>query len=157
MRVVKPRRAAHTFVQNLEAGPEVVFELLCPVREADWIPGWDPLLVVSESGVAERDCAFVTQSLPSNSIWYVTRHEPENLFVEMIKLSPGVTACRLTIQVRRVASGSTAEVTYMHTSLGPEGDAFVQAFNEEHYVGFMRDWEARMNHYLRHGSAMPEV
>jgi hypothetical protein len=54
-------------------------------------------------------------------------------------------------------AGSTAEVTYMHTSLGPEGDAFVQAFNEEHYVGFMRDWEARMNHYLRHGSAMPEV
>lgn len=157
MKVVKPRRAAHTYIQNLQASPDVVFGLLCPVREAEWIPGWDPLLVVSESGVAERDCAFVTQSLPSNSIWYVTRHEPENLFIEMIKLSPGVTACRLTIQVRRATSGSTAEVAYMHTSLGPEGDAFVQAFNAESYVRFMRDWEERMNHYLRHGSAMPEA
>jgi len=156
MKLVKPRRAAHTFTQHLEATPDRVFALLCPVREADWIRGWDPLLVVSESGVAERDCAFVTASLPCNSIWYITRHEPQNLFVEMIKLAPGVTACRLTIQVRPASSGSTADVTYMHTSLGPEGDAFVKAFSEEYYRDFMRDWEARMNHYFRHGTARAE-
>lgn len=41
-------------------------------------PGWDPLLVVSASGVAERDCAFVTAGPPANAIRYVTRHEPES-------------------------------------------------------------------------------
>ncbi len=152
MKIVKPIRVAHTFTQTLNAAPDQVFALLCPVREADWIEGWDPLLVVSESGLAERDCAFITGSLPSNSYWYVTRHEPDNLFVEMVKLSPGVTACRLTIQVRASAPGSTADVVYMHTSLGPEGDAFVETFDAEHYVQFMRDWEERMNHYLTHGS-----
>ena len=28
------------------------------------------------------------------------------------------------------------------------------SFTEEHYLGFMRDWEARLNHYLRTGAAL---
>lgn len=88
---------SRTYTHKLIGPPETIMPLLCPVREADWIRGWDPLLVVSASGVVERDCAFVTASLPSNAIWYVTRHEPGHGFVEKIKLTPGVTACRLTI------------------------------------------------------------
>ena len=37
MRVKKPNRVSRTFTQNLVAGPERVFPLLYPVREADWI------------------------------------------------------------------------------------------------------------------------
>lgn len=156
MKIIPAKRVRRTYLQHLIGAPEAVFPLLCPVRETDWIQGWDPLLVVSESGVAERDCAFVTASLPSNAVWYVTRHEPGNGLVEMIKITPGVTACRLSIQLRAVASGSEAEVTYCHTSLGPEGDEFVAAFTEDCYGKFMRDWEARLNHYLGHGTARPE-
>jgi len=60
----------------------------------------------------------------------------------------------LTIQLRLVGGGSEATITYAHTSLGPEGDAFVASFTEEYYRQFMRDWEARINHYLSHGSAL---
>lgn len=154
MKIIKPKRASHTYRQKLVGSPADVFPLLCPVREADWIRGWDPLLVVSSSGVAERDCAFVTASLPANAVWYVTRHEPDSGFVEMIKLTPGVTACRLSIQLRTAEGGSEAEVTYCHTSLGPEGDEFVASFTESFYAKFMQDWEARLNHYLRHGTAL---
>ncbi len=149
MKIIKPNRVTRSFTQHLASSPLEVFKLLCPVREAEWIEGWDPLLVVSQSGYAEQNCSFVTASLPANAVWYVTRHEPENLFLEMIKISPGITACRLTIQVRPSQSGSTADVTYMHTSLGPEGDAFVAGFTEEYYAGFMADWETRMNDFLR--------
>jgi hypothetical protein len=156
MKLIKPKRVEHTHMQQLHAAPEKVFPLLCPVREMDWLHGWDPLLVVSESGYAERDCAFVTGSLPANSVWYITRHEPQNLFVEMIKLTPGVTACRLTIQVAASTTGATAQVTYTHTSLGPEGDTFVDSFTREYYENFMRHWETRMNHYLQTGVVQPE-
>ena len=37
MGIRKPRRATRTFIQKLVAGPERVFPLLCPVREADWL------------------------------------------------------------------------------------------------------------------------
>ena len=49
--------------------------------------------------------------------------------------------------------GCEADVSYMHTSLGPEGDDFVRGFTEASYVRAMQQWEARMNHYLVHDSA----
>ena len=154
MIVTKPNRVTRTFTQKLVAEPAKVFPLLCPVREADWIEGWDPPSVFSESGVAKVDCVFLTEACPGNAIWYITRHEPRNGFVEMIKITPTVTACKLTIQLHPVEGGSEASITYAHTSLGPEGDAFVASFTEEHYRQFMRDWEARINHYLAHGSIL---
>lgn len=157
MEVRKPLRVTRSYKQTLVAEPSRVFPLLCPVREADWIEGWNPLLVLSRSGVAEEDCVFVTRAEPGETIWYVTRHEPANGFVEMIRITPGVTACRLTIRVRAAGQGSEATVTYSHTSLGPRGDEFVQGFTEEHYAKFMREWEARLNFYLTHGRCAPSA
>jgi hypothetical protein len=157
MNVVEPLRVTRSYTQTLVASPDVVFPLLCPVREAEWIPGWDPLLVVSSSGVVEPDCVFVTPASPADAIWYVTRHEPAAAYVEMIKVTPGVTACRLTIRLRRTDEGCDADVSYMHTSLGPQGDDFVRGFTEASYVRAMQQWEARLNHYLIHESALVDA
>jgi hypothetical protein len=154
VKISKPKRVTRTYVQRLVADPAHVFPLLCPVREADWLEGWDPIAVWSESGVAEDDCVFVTPSDKGEAIWYVTRHEPAAGKVEMLKITPGVTACKLTIRLTPSAAGTEAEVTYMHTSLGPVGDAFIDAFTEEFYLRFMRDWEARLNHYLKTGNKL---
>jgi hypothetical protein len=154
MNVRPPNRVTHTYTQRLVAPPAAVFPLLCPVREADWIDGWNPLLVLSHSGLAEPDCVFVTDAEPFDAVWFITRHEPERGFVEMIKVTPDVTACKLTIRVRAAGTGSEADVTYSHTSLGPQGDLFVASFTAEYYVQFMREWEDRMNHYLAHGTAL---
>ena len=56
----------------------------------------------------------------------------------MIKITPGVTACKLTIRVRAAKPGCEAEITYSHTSLGPEGDVYLASFTAEYYVQFMR-------------------
>jgi len=155
MKVIPPTRATRTYTQSLAAPPDVVFPLLCPVREAEWIDGWDPLLVISASGIAEPDCVFITSAVPRDAVWYVTRHEPRRWFVEMIKTTPAVTACRVTILLRPAAGGCEADVTYSHTSLGPNGDEFVASFTEDFFRGFMQQWEARLNHFLRHGKALP--
>ncbi|HEY5970958.1 MAG TPA: hypothetical protein VIT22_03125 [Pseudoxanthomonas sp.] len=154
MQIKKPIRVTRTYTQRIAANVARVFPLLCPVREADWIDGWDPLYVVTATGVAEADCVFATAAPIADAIWYVTRYEPAAGFVEMLKITPQVTACRLSIQLKEVADGSEATIIYTHTSLGPEGDAFVDTFTEEFYAGFMRDWEMRINHYLTHGSAL---
>jgi hypothetical protein len=154
MNIRPPNRVTHTYTQRLVAPPAAVFPLLCPVREADWIDGWNPLQVLSHSGLAEPDCVFVTDAEPYDAVWFITRHEPERGFVEMIKVTPDVTACKLTIQVRAAGAGCEADVTYSHTSLGPQGDVFVASFTAEYYVQFMREWEERMNHYLVHGTAL---
>lgn len=155
MKIIKPNRATHTYTQSLVGAPDAVFPLLCPVREADWIVGWDPPLVITSSGVAEPDCVFLTSAQPIDAVWYITRHDPKAGFVEMIKITPQVTACKLTIQLRQVVGGCEADVTYSHTSLGAAGDEFVASFTAEFYRQFMQDWESRVNHYLRHGTALP--
>ena len=154
MEIRTPRRVTRTFTQHLAAEPSRGFPLLCPVREADWIEGWDPVLVWSASGVAERDCVFVTAGESAQAIWFIIRHEPESGFLEMLKITPGVTACRLSIQLRGSLKGTDAAITYSHTSLGPAGDDFVEKFTEEHYRRFVRDWESRLDHYLITGEAL---
>jgi hypothetical protein len=152
MHIAKPIRATHTYRQTLHAPPANVFPLLCPVREAEWADGWSPELVVSSSGVAERDCVFITPDKPENAIWYITRHEPEKWFVEMLKILPGVTACRLTIQLSEKDSECFADVTYSHTSIGSAGDEFVAKFTGDYYEEFMQAWEKALNHFLKTNS-----
>lgn len=156
MKLEKPHRVSHTYTQQLVAPPARVFPLLCPVRESEWLERWDPRLVVTQSGVGEPDCVFVTDSGVNapEAIWYITRHEPANSLLEMIKITPGLTACRLQIQVRAVPAGSEADVSYSHTSLGPKGDDDVASFTAAYYEQFMRDWQDRMNYFLTHGAML---
>jgi len=157
MNISIPTRATRSYTQRLCAKPATVFPLLCPVREGEWLARWEALAVKSRSGVAEVDCVFTTPDSPHNAVWYITRYEPEAYFIEMIKLVPDVTACRLTIQLREVPEGSEATVTYMHTSLSAAGDRFVAQFTEDYYRAFMRDWETRLNFYLTSGEILRGV
>ena len=156
MNITKPKRAAHTYRQQLHGSPAKVFPLLCPVREAEWAAGWLPELVISSSGVAERDCLFITSDDPGQAFWYITRHEPEKLFVEMLKIVPGVTACRLNIQLSEGGASCLADVSYTHTSLGPAGDEFVAKFTAAYYQTFMQVWEKALNHFLTTGHLLPD-
>jgi hypothetical protein len=156
MRIVKPNRATHTYKQRLCAPPARVFPLLCPVRETEWADSWLPDLVISSSGLAERDCVFITPDKLGKAIWYVTRHEPENWFVEMLKIVPGVTACRLEIQLTPNGDECFAAVTYTHTSIGEAGDEFVARFTAEYYQKFMQAWEKELNHFLKTGSRLTD-
>ena len=151
MDIQNPNRVTRTYTQRLSAEPAKVFPLLCPVREAEWLEGWAPIWVLTRSGAAEEDCVFATPASPGNAVWYITRHEPEIWLVEMLKITPEVTACKLRIQLTATPDGCAALITYMHTSLGALGDAFIQTFTEGSYAAFMREWEARLNHFLRTG------
>src|SRR2546427_12204443 len=54
------RRVTHEYTQTNDAPPEIVFPMLCPVREADWVPGWQYKMIYSKSGMAEAGCVFTT-------------------------------------------------------------------------------------------------
>ena len=156
MRISKPTRATHTYRQSLHAAPGKVFPLLCPVRETEWAVGWSPEVVISSSGVAERDCVFVTADNHGQAVWYITRHEPDDWFVEMVKVVPGLTACRLEIQLSENGEGCLADVTYSHTSLGAAGDEFVARFTSDYYREFMQAWEKELNHFLTTGRQLEQ-
>ena len=153
---MKPNRKKHSYVQQVSAPPERVFPLLCPVLEAEWVPGWLPEKVISRSGVCEDECVFITPpeapSEPESSIWIVTKHDLENLCLEMYKVTPGHTVSKLEISLAGNSSnGTAATVSYELTAIGTSGEEFLEEFTEEWYEHFMLEWETQLNHYLETG------
>lgn len=156
MRSIDSGRVVRSFTQRIEARPDDVFPLLCPVREGEWLDGWadQVAMIHSESGVAEDGCVFRTRpSGRPETIWMVTRHDPVERIVEFARVTTGLVATRLRIQVEGQGDGSSrVHVAYTFTPLGPEGRAFVE---ESHSAASFREdmawWEASMNHWLRSG------
>ena len=71
------KRVSHEYTQANDAPPEKVFPLLCPVREADWVPGWQYRLIYSGSGLAEDGCVFSTPNdAGPETVWMVTHYDP---------------------------------------------------------------------------------
>jgi hypothetical protein len=154
--IVRPHRVTRSYTQTLDGAPDQVFPLLCPVREAEWVNGWHPRLVVSETGVAELDCVFVTAAGPQEAIWVVTDHDPETHHLEILKLIPGIVVGKIVIQLAASGQGSTADISYTFTSLGPDGDRVVREFTQEHFDEFMITWETELNHFLATGERLTQ-
>jgi len=154
MNIVKPNRVTRRYTQHLIAGPDQVFPLLCPVRESEWVKGWHPRLVATQSGLAEVDCVFVTAAGPQEAIWVITRYETENHLIEIVKLIPGIVVGKIVIRLAEAPGGTTAQISYSFTSVGPDGDRVVSEFTQEHFDEFMLTWETELNHFLSTGEML---
>src|SRR5262245_10938344 len=76
MSFVAVHRTVHRIL-HAGAEPADVFPLLCPVREREWIDGWDADVLHAESGHAELGCVFVARLAGGHEATYVvTRYEP---------------------------------------------------------------------------------
>ena len=149
MQITHPVRVRRSYTQKLRAKPADVFPLLCPVREREWAEGWDPLTVYSTSGFAEYDCIFTTGQDSPESIWVITEFDPVRHRLEIVKVSPGMTVGRMTIDLSEDESENTnAEVVYQYTAISPEGEQFVKDYSQEFFDGFMQFSESALNSFL---------
>ncbi|MBI4572060.1 MAG: SRPBCC family protein [candidate division NC10 bacterium] len=140
----------HTMV--LDAEPEAVFPLLCPVREYDWIEAWRGRMIYSGSGFAEQDCIFQTDFPKDGATetWVICRYEPPRL-IEFVRVST-LRATRYTITLHPTAGGKTeAEWRQVITGLTEDGDCLVGQEPEEAYPTQMERLAQMLNHYLNTG------
>jgi hypothetical protein len=159
MQPVDSGRVTRTYVQKIEAPPERVFPLLCPVREGEWLDGWRGIcaMVHSDSGVAEEGCVFRTNPPGSpETIWMITKHDAGARAVEFFRVTTGITATHLTIRVHPAPDDASAvEITYTFTPLGDEGRRWIaEHHSEEAFRSDMAFWEASMNHWLATGETL---
>ena len=155
MNIIKPKNVKRSYNQTINSSPDKVFPLLCPVKEKDWVNGWDPELVITNSGFAEKDSIFVTKHGSENNYWIITGHDPENYEIEMLIISPEITVGKLEIKLHKKEDDKTrADISYTYTSLSSEGDEFVKNYTEEKYINFMKTWEEEINYYLLNGEKL---
>lgn len=144
-------RLVCTHAMTLPAPPAAVFPLLCPVREAEWLPGWTAGVLHSRSGFAEEGCVFSTPDDGGDPwIWQITAHDPDAGRVRFAITVPGSHVRLLDIALEGAGEGCRATWTYALTATSAAGDAALQAFK----AGFparMAHVEGLLSHFLATG------
>ena len=157
MTAFKSYRRTHEYTQTNSAPPEKVFPLLCPVREADWAPGWQYRMIYSESGVAELGCIFATPNSQGGGekTWIIVEYDPVAFRVAFVWIEPGRIATEIRIQLTPVGPAETrARIRYRYTGLSPDGNREVERHDRNWFVAMMEEWQSAFNHYLRTGRAI---
>ena len=146
-----------SYVQSIGAPPSTVFPLICPVREAEWLEGWACQLIQSDSGYAEEGCVFRTQPPGEpETIWFITRHDLAAGVVEFARVTAGLAATRLRIQIEDAGDGrSSVRICYTFVPTSEAGVRFLrERHSEEAFRADMDRWERSMNHYIDKGTLL---
>ncbi|MDR6238815.1 hypothetical protein [Aureibacter tunicatorum] len=155
MKVQKPNRKSYSYQQVIHGSIDKIMPLYCPVRELDWCENWQPNIVISNSGIVEKDCIFTTNHGDLEVVWVVTEYDIAKGLVEMYYHVPKTLITKLSIQVQSIdEQTSQARLTYTKTALSPSGDKVLEKFTKEGYDIMMDSWEKAMNHYLKTGEML---
>jgi hypothetical protein len=135
--------------------PSNVFPLLCPVREREWLEGWDPMIVYTRSGVAEPGCVFTTIG-PEGAldVWTVSRYDPQELIVEFVVVATDLYVMKLDVALQPEPEGTLAVWRRTFTALTSEGERAIAAMQDDQHGRRIAHLEASINHYLRSGSML---
>ncbi len=149
----RAKRITRTYRQTIFAGREQIFPLLCPVREAEWLDGWQYQMIYSDSGAAEKGAVFSTshQNEP-DTIWLVSNYNHKNYLVEFVRFTPGSRTCLLQVAItKKTRDTSYVDISYTYTAIAQQGNAFIDSFTPESFHEAVRFWEDSMNHFLETG------
>ena len=146
-------RVSHEYTQTNDAPPAQVFPLLCPVREADWVPNWKYSLIYSDSGVAEDGCVFTTPNESgTETVWMVTHYDPASLTIAYAWVEPGMIATQLRIALAPAPGGKTrSHIYFAYTALSEAGNAVLDRYTQVWFRKKMQGWEDAINYHLRTG------
>jgi hypothetical protein len=152
----KAKRIVRTYRQTINATPERVFPLLCPVREAEWLDGWQYSMIYSESGLVEAGAVFSTpHEGEEDTIWIVTKHNSKTYEVEFARFTPKSRTCILNIAVKsKDENSSYVDISYTYTSITTAGNDFIDHYTEEAFLEAVIFWEKSMNYFLKTGERL---
>ena len=149
-------QVSKTYQQINLAAPKEVFPLLCPVREKDWLDGWDYTMIHSVSGLIEEGCVFSTPHHgQQDTIWYVTVYDKINFKIEFVRVTPEEEVVRINIGLAGKDNGTTTStITYQYTALNEKMNEWLKTQFGDSFRESMIWWEKAINHYLRTGEML---
>ncbi|MFD0358799.1 SRPBCC family protein [Streptomyces sp. NPDC127110] len=98
--------------------PEAAFRLFTARGERDWVPGWEPVFPVAAPDDTEPGTVWLTSSDEEETTWLVAARDfPHS--VSYARITPGVRAGTVTVDLAAAGTGSEVRVTYDMTPLTP--------------------------------------
>lgn len=131
----------------------VIWPLLCPVKEYDWIEIWDCEVLHTKSGVNELGCVFKT-SFPKEGppeIWVTSRFDPYSR-LEFIRTNAD-RAIRFEIALNEVEAGTQVTWTHHVTPLNEAGMKYLEAKPDDFQLQ-MTGLNTMLIHYLDTGTML---
>lgn len=125
--------------------------MLCPVREYDWLDGWECRMIYSRSGVAEENCIFTPDHTGHLMIWNCNRYEPPKR-IEFVTVVPDKVVTRLNISLEEVQGSTNLLWERIFTGLSEEGNAGVGMWKTERDA----DLSSKLEYYLKNGTMLRE-
>lgn len=125
-RKIKYQRKEQVFGVSVKASVEDFFPLLCPAREADWIPGWDCDLIYTSDGYAEDKCVFTTDAtnVTGDGIWTFTEFI-QNEYIAFVRFQKDIlTHCKITVSDNQDQT-ITATWNITQTALSEKGNQII--------------------------------
>lgn len=145
------QRMIAEFSHDVKASPEKIFPLLCPIRELDWIPGWNCELIYSDSGFAENNCIFTTEFPDRGKGTYViSAYDPKQFIIQFVIFFPGFLVEKLDISIhQKEDSLSVVHWRRTYTGLNDAGNRWVKHFVANMFQQRMQMIADAMSDYLR--------
>lgn len=148
-------RRVFSYRQVNLAPPENVFPLLCPVREKEWLDGWEYKMVFSKSGFAEQGCVFSTPfDEKTVTTWYITQYDPADYKIQFVRVTPSTEIVRIDISLEKNAENTSALIEYEYTALTESRLNWLLQEAAPAFTENMRFWEKAINHYLQTGEKL---
>jgi hypothetical protein len=155
----KGLRQVSRYTQTINASPERIFPLICPIREAEWSDGWIGKVVYAASGYAEQDGVYATEhGEKDDTIWVVTRRDASKHEIEFVYFVPGARVARLTFAIKSIGNGkSNVFIRYTNTGLTETGNRQIaERFDGTNFKERMVEWQEAMNYFLETGKVLKE-
>jgi hypothetical protein len=150
------KRASRLYTQKHPFPAEKLFPLLCPVREKDWIDGWEYEMIYSITGFAEEGCVFSTPADNNQkTYWYINKYDKRNFFIEFVRITANEMVVKISIEVQSESPNkSYSKIQYEYTPLSETAEKWVETELEHSFNDSMRYWELAINHYLETGEML---
>jgi len=132
---------------------ESIWPLLCPVREYDWLEGWQCSVLHSVSGANEFGCVFSTAFASEGGleVWTTSRYEPE-VCLEFVRTN-ALRTILLRIDLHKATGRTTMNWSQQITALSDSGVTYLQ----EKPLNFERQMmgvKKSLHHYLSTGTKL---
>jgi hypothetical protein len=132
---------------------EQVYPLLCPIREYDWIDGWQCELIASDSGFAEENCIFKTDLPPfGKETWYFLNYILNDSFIAIRYRSNSIL--RVDFSLIPEEKGCRLHLDFILTATDDSGNEFVKNFPDNHADLMCNRTATLLDYYLKNRTKM---
>lgn len=152
----KKRRKTIVYTKEFSFSAKKVFEQLCPLKEYDWIDGWECEIISSNNGYAQKDCVFTTLGGANlgTGVWTFTKYEP-NKVIELLIINEIVIEQTLIELKENVDGMTTGTWSMKYTALNEKGNSFIDSMPDN-----SKELEVALEgleYFLKHGRLLKNI